>query len=135
MVADGNVTLRTRKYMTNRLLCRRQMIVDVLHPGKALVPKTTIREKLATMYKCTPDRVFTFGFQTNFGGGKSTGFALVYDTMDYAKKFEPKYRLHRQGAVEKKAKIARKRTKERKNRMKKVRGTAKAKVGAASKKR
>ena len=48
------------------------------------------------MYNCTADRVFTFGFKTNFGGGKSTGFGLIYDTMDFAKKFEPKYRLIRQ---------------------------------------
>ena len=48
------------------------------------------------MYKCTADRVFTFGFKTNFGGGKSSGFALIYDTMDFAKKFEPKFRLVRQ---------------------------------------
>ena len=48
------------------------------------------------MYKCTADRVFVFGVKTNFGGGKSTGFALIYDTMDYAKKFEPKFRLIRQ---------------------------------------
>ena len=48
------------------------------------------------MYKCTADRVFVFGVKTNFGGGKSTGFALIYDTMDYAKKFEPKFRLVRQ---------------------------------------
>ena len=93
---DGSVTIRTRKYMLNRLLCRRQMVVDVLHPGKSSVAKTDIREKLAKMYNCTADRVFVFGFKTNFGGGKSTGFALVYDTMDYAKKFEPKYRLVRQ---------------------------------------
>jgi len=30
-----------------------------------------------------------------FGGGKSTGFGLVYDNLDSAKKFEPKYRLIR----------------------------------------
>ena len=97
MTIDGSsVTIRTRKYMLNRLLCRRQMVVDVLHPGKSSVSKTDIREKLAKLYNCTPDRVFAFGFKTNFGGGKSTGFALVYDTMDYAKKFEPKYRLIRQ---------------------------------------
>lgn len=30
-----------------------------------------------------------------FGGGKSTGFGLVYDSLDAAKKFEPKYRLIR----------------------------------------
>jgi small subunit ribosomal protein S24e len=45
------------------------------------------------MYKVTPDVVSCFGFRTNFGGGKSTGFALVYDSMDFLKKFEPKHRL------------------------------------------
>ena len=74
------------------------------------------------MYKCTPDRVFTFGFKTNFGGWKSSGFALIYDTMDFAKKFEPKYRLARQGVITKAAKPSRKQSKEKKNRMKKVRG-------------
>lgn len=86
------------------------------------------------MYKCTPDRVFAFGFKTNFGGGKTTGFALIYDTMDFAKKFEPKYRLVRQGVTEKVTKISRKQKKERKNRMKKVRGTKKTKAAAATKK-
>ena len=86
------------------------------------------------MYKCTPDRVFAYGFKTNFGGGKSTGFALIYDTMDFAKKFVPKYRLARQDMIKKEAKQSRKQKKEKKNRMKKVRGTKKAKVGAAAKK-
>merc|ERR1712061_356416 len=81
---------------------------------------TDVREKLAKMYNCTADRIFTFGFKTNFGGGKSTGFGLIYDTMDFAKKFEPKYRLVRQGVIEPKAKVSRKQKKERKNRTKKV---------------
>ncbi|GAA6083617.1 40S ribosomal protein S24 isoform X1 [Tachysurus ichikawai] len=130
---NDSVTLRTRKFMTNRLLQRKQMVLDVLHPGKATVPKTEIREKLAKMYKTTPDVVFVFGFKTQFGGGKTTGFAMVYDSLDYAKKNEPKYRLTRHGLYEKK-KTSRKQRKERKNRMKKVRGTKKASVGAAGKK-
>merc|ERR1712226_1376812 len=129
MSSEGIVTLRTRKFMTNRLLQRRQMVVDVLHPNKATVPKAEIREKLAKMYKCTADRVFAFGFKTNFGGGKSVGFALIF-----AKKFEPKYRLGRQGVITLPPKNSRKQAKEKKNRMKKVRGTKKAKVGAAGKK-
>ncbi|TSK22758.1 40S ribosomal protein S24 [Bagarius yarrelli] len=132
-VLSDSVTLRTRKFMTNRLLQRKQMVLDVLHPGKATVPKTEIREKLAKMYKTTPDVVFVFGFKTQFGGGKTTGFAMVYDSLDYAKKNEPKYRLARHGLYEKK-KTSRKQRKERKNRMKKVRGTKKASVGAAGKK-
>lgn len=70
-------------------------VVDVLHPGRPTVPKTEVREKLARMYKTTPDVIFCFGFQTAFGGGKTTGFALVYDSLDFAKKLEPKYRLVR----------------------------------------
>ncbi|QQP52211.1 40S ribosomal protein S24 [Caligus rogercresseyi] len=131
---DTPVTIRTRKYMNNRLLNRKQMIVDVLHPNRSTVPKTEIREKLAKMYKCTPDRVFAFGYRTNFGGGKTTGFAIIYETLDFAKKFEPKYRLARQGVIERATKASRKQKKERKNRMKKVRGVKKASIGAAGKK-
>ena len=44
------------------------------------MPKSEVREKLAKMYRCTADRVFAFGFKTNFGGGKSTGKdTLVYN--------------------------------------------------------
>jgi hypothetical protein len=34
-------------------------------------------------------------YATKFGGGRSTGFACIYDTLEAAKKFEPKYRLQR----------------------------------------
>lgn len=47
------------------------------------------------MFKVLPDVCFVFGFKTCFGGGKSTGFGLIYDSLDQAKKFEPKYRLAR----------------------------------------
>ncbi|CAG2054278.1 unnamed protein product [Timema podura] len=130
-MTEGTATIRTRKFMTNRLLCRKQMVVDVLHPGQPSVKKTEIREKLGKMYKIAPDLVFVFGFRTAFGGGKSTGFGLIYDTLDFAKKFEPKHRLQRHGLFEKQ-KATRKQRKERKNRMKKVRGTKKTKVGAAA---
>jgi len=120
--------------MSNRLLCRKQMVLDILHPNKASVSKTELGEKLAKMYKTTPDVIICFGLHTQFGGGRSTGFALIYDNMDYLKKFEPKYRLQRKGLF-KKEKLGRKQRKERKNRMKKVRGTAKAKVGAGAQKK
>ena len=125
-------TIRTRKFMTNRLLMRRQMVVDVLHPGKATVAKSDIREKLARMYKSTADCIVCFGFRTAFGGGKTTGFALIYDSLDYLKQYEPKYRLARLGLF-KRDRPARKQRKEKKNRTKKVRGTAKAKIGTGKK--
>merc|ERR1712157_501168 len=113
-----SVTIRTRKYMTNRLLQRRQMVVDVIHPGKATVSKVAICEKLAEMYKTTPDVIIAFGFKTQFGGGKTSGFALVYDTLDYCKKFEPRFRLVRHKLAEAKSKPSRKQRKEKKKKKK-----------------
>lgn len=81
--------------MTNRLLQRKQMVVDVIHPGLPSVSKDELREKLAKMYKASKDVVSVFGFKTQFGGGKTTGFALIYDSVEALKKFEPKYRLVR----------------------------------------
>lgn len=77
------------------LVCVPAQIVDVIHPDMANVPKSEIREQLAKMYRCAPDQIQAFGFKTKFGGGKSTGFALIYDSVDFLKKFEPKYRLAR----------------------------------------
>ena len=39
--------------------------------------------------------IFVFKFRTHSGGGKSTGFGLIYDSVENAKKYEPKYRLIR----------------------------------------
>jgi len=126
--------VRTRKFITNRLLQRKQMVVDVLHPTRANVSKDELRDKLAAMYKAPKDQVIVFGFRTQFGGGKSTGFALVYDTKE-SLKFEPRHRLVRVGQAEPIKRGNRKLRKERKNRAKKFRGTAKVKGAEASKKK
>ncbi|EEC07210.1 ribosomal protein S24, putative [Ixodes scapularis] len=87
------------------------------------------------MYNTTPDVVFCFGFRTQFGGGKTSGFALIYDTLGFAKKSEPNNTCLAtclQNGLGEKGRTGRKQRKERKNRMKKVRGTKKAKVGAAA---
>ena len=55
-----------------------------------------MKENLARIYeKQDPQCIVVFGFRTQFGGGKSTGFGLIYDNLDAVKKFEPKYRLVR----------------------------------------
>ncbi|CAK5280232.1 unnamed protein product [Mycena citricolor] len=133
--ADAPITLRTRKFITNRLLARRQFVIEVLHPSRANVSKAELSEKLAAVYKTQKDRVVTFGFRTQFGGGRSTGFALIYDDEESQKKFEPKYRLVRSGLQAKVDKPSRKLRKERKNRAKKFRGTKKSKAADAPKKK
>merc|ERR1711924_62016 len=134
MSSKGTVTIRPRKFLTNRLLERRQMILDVHHPGLATPDKEQLAEILAEYlskakgHKAVKEATVIFGTKTVFGGGKSSCFALVYDSVDAAKKHEPKHRLIRAGHIEKPAlNIARKQRKEKKNREKKFRGTHKEK--------
>jgi len=134
MADAAPITLRTRKFITNRLLARRQFVVDVLHPGRPNVSKADLSEKLAAVYKADKNRVVTFGLRTHFGGGRSTGFALIYDDEATQKKFEPKHRLVRAGLMKKVEKPSRKLRKERKNRAKKLRGTKKVKAAEPPKK-
>ncbi|PHH72443.1 hypothetical protein CDD80_4546 [Ophiocordyceps camponoti-rufipedis] len=147
---DGPVTLRTRKFIRNPLLGRKQMVLDarasesvltsfrtycrdVLHPSRANVSKEELREKLGGMYKAQKDQVQVFGLRTQYGGGKTTGFALIYDSPEAMKKFEPAYRLVRVGMATKPERASRQQRKQRKNRQKTLRGTAKVK-GAKAKK-
>lgn len=80
------------------------MVVDVLHPGKATLPETEIREKPAEIDQPAADVISVSGFQTHFGGGGTTGFAMLYDSLEYAKKNEPKHKPARYGLHEKEKK-------------------------------
>lgn len=83
------------------------MCSDVLHPNRANVSKDELRGKLGELYKAKKEDVSVFGFKTHFGGGKSTGFALIYDSAEAMKKFEPRYRLVRYGMATKVEKASR----------------------------
>lgn len=74
---------------------------DILHPSRANISKEELREKLGALYKAQKEQVQVFGLRTQFGGGKTTGFALVYDSPEALKKFEPNYRLVRVGLATK----------------------------------
>jgi ribosomal protein S24E len=80
---------------------------DILHPNRANISKDELRDKLAGMYKAQKDQVSVFGLRTQFGGGKTTGFALIYDSPEAMKKFEPHYRLVRVGLATKIEKASR----------------------------
>ena len=98
------------------------MIVDIIHPGRANVPKKELQDVVGGMYKADAKLVVLFGFRTKFGGGKSTGFCLIYGSEDAMRKFEPKHRVVRAGMAEKKEQ-SRKAIKEAKNKGLKIRGT------------
>merc|ERR1711941_72706 len=100
--------------------------------GMANVSKKDLATKLASMYKVHDSGcIQLFGFKTAFGGGRSSGFGLIYENKDKMKKFEPKYRLKRAGFDSSKGGAGRRGKKDTKNRMKKARGKEKTKAAAS----
>lgn len=86
--------LRCRKFIRNSLLSRRQMVVDVLHPGKKVATHDEIKNELASRHGVSDTKlIFLFNFKSKFGGGKTTGFCFIYDNLKEAKKYEPNHRL------------------------------------------
>merc|ERR1712224_35384 len=86
------------------------------------VSKEKIQEMLAERYNAKDiHQVVVFGVRTAFGGGKSTAFGLVYDSLDSVERFEPCYRQIRLGLLEK-GDRKRKQIKENKNKRKSSRG-------------
>lgn len=61
----------TRRFTSKQLRQPKQMIMDVLQPGKAPVA----REQLAATYKTAPDVTFISGFRTSFDGSNTSGVA------------------------------------------------------------
>lgn len=46
--------------------------------------KNDIAANLAQKFKQDERNVVVYGLKTQFGGGRSTGFALIYDTQQYS---------------------------------------------------
>ena len=70
--------------------------MDFLFDYLIMFMKAELKQKLAELYSVKDTQAISvFKFRTHFGGGKSTGFGLIYDSVESAKKYEPKYRLIR----------------------------------------
>jgi ribosomal protein S24E len=72
----------------------------------AVVFATAVRAQMfkgADSKEVNPDLVVLFGFKVAYGGGRSTGFGLIYDSLDAMKKNEPTHRLVRAGLGEKRS--------------------------------
>lgn len=61
----------------------------------ANVPKAQIKTKLAQILKSKEEQIAIFGLKTKFGGGRTTGFATIYDSVDLRKKYDSKKMLRR----------------------------------------
>ena len=127
--ADPKLTMKISKIKNNRLLERVQMIVNVYYDPKVKVTREHIKKKLVEKFK--KNHVSVFGMKKVLGGGRTKCFALVYDSDDSLKKFEPKARLARMELEKKppkerkfvKTKEARKIVKVRKHQLQRKRAT------------
>ena len=85
-----------------------------------------VRQKVRKMYKVKdPRTIVLFGFRSKYGGGKTTGFCLIYKDLRSRRMLDYKHRLVRDG-MGKKKEGSRKARKELKNRRKKLHGREKA---------
>merc|ERR1712083_146180 len=107
------------------------VMIDIIHPDQGNISKLSLKEKLASLFKSKSEHIAVFGLKSKFGGGRSSGFACIYDSLDMRKKSDTKCNLLRDKMFEKKKKT-RKMLKEMKGRMKKVRGKKKAVAAAAT---
>ncbi len=67
----------------------------MIHPEMANVSKAQIKTKLAHMLKSKEENIAVFGLKTKFGGGRTSGFATIYDSVDLRKKYDSKKMLRR----------------------------------------
>jgi small subunit ribosomal protein S24e len=126
------ITIKTRRLRVNKLLARKEVLLDVYHEGKPNVSQKDLKELIANKYKWEIKNLVLFGFRTAFGGNRSTGFCLSYDNQQYLVKYEPNYRLRRLAVLPKKN-PKRKAETELKRKIKKSRGSEKRKVLATRK--
>ena len=132
---SAKFVLYTRKMIRNPLLARKQMQVEMIHPDEPNVSKEAIKEKLAGIFKTKEECIAIFGLSTKFGGGRSSGFALIYDSLDLRKQYDLKTNLRRDKQWDTKKLKTRKQLKDIKGRVKRVRGTAKARAADATAKK
>lgn len=94
-MAEAKFVLYVRKMMVNPLMHRKQCQIEVIHPELGGVSKAQLVEKLAKQFKVKEDCISVYGLKAAFGGGRSSGFALIYNSSDLLKKYDSKKQLRK----------------------------------------
>jgi len=84
---------RFTKVKNNRLLNRVQMVVDCYHGADQNVTKDQLIDAIKGRFK--KNFVSVIQVKKLYGGGRTKGYALVYDNEEAMKKYEPAKRLAR----------------------------------------
>ena len=80
----------------NVLLKRKEITFEVNHSQTKGTPsRVELRNKLAEMLKTKPELVYIKRVETKMGTMRATGKANTYDSIEQAKRVEPKYIIAR----------------------------------------
>lgn len=95
------ITIKTKILRVNKLLSRKELVLEVYHEGKPNVSQKELKELINKKYNWDEKNLVLFGFKTAFGGNRSTGFVLAYDGQQSLVKYEPNFRLRKAGVLPK----------------------------------
>ncbi len=79
----------------NPLIKRREIDLVILHVGKSTPGRMQLRYKLAKALNVDVKRLFIRSVRTEYGVGRTKAEVHVYDNVERAHKFEPKYIIER----------------------------------------
>lgn len=114
----SKVTLRIRKFINNKLLDRKQFVVELKHEGEKAPTRDEVKDQIVKTLHADKNLTVVFALHTHFGGGTTSGFAYIYQNQDALKKFEPKHRLIKAGLAQKGTKTRRMRKNDHKQKVK-----------------
>ena len=77
-----------RRILNNKLLHRIETDFECFHPNKKAPTKNEISETLSKRFKKNIDSIKIMDCKAIFGGGRTKGVALIYDTLENRKRFE-----------------------------------------------
>jgi len=83
----------------NPLVRRRELTLKIYHVLKSTPMRINLRLALAEKLKVDIQRVYIRKIETEYGIGVSIAEVHIYDTVERALAFEPKYIIDRNGGV------------------------------------
>ncbi|MBE6527296.1 MAG: 30S ribosomal protein S24e [Thermoplasmata archaeon] len=87
----------------NVLQERTEVRFVAVHEGECTPGRHAVAEELGKKYGVKRELVIIDALESQYGIGKTNGYAKIYDTVAAAKKYEPDYLLKRNGYKEEKA--------------------------------
>ena len=74
----------------NVLLNRRELVLEINHPGEGTPTRIDVRKYVAAKYNVELDRVYVIKLDTKTGTNKTIGYVRIYDTVEDSL-IEPEY--------------------------------------------